>query len=246
VSRRRIVPYYDDGQVTIYCGDCRKILPSLSAETIITDPVWPNCEHIFPGINAQALLGDTLTVANVARVVVHLGNNSDPRFLSAVPARFRFLRVCYLAYAVVGYLGRILRDAEVAYVFGEAPASKPGARVLPGRSIAADVTATASNGDKGWGLRRRSSPSVDHLKHPTLRNLQHVRWLCKWFGGASVIDPFGGGGTTAVACKGLGIPCTLIEIEERFCELAVERLKQETLELQAAPIGPVPQEALPL
>ena len=55
----------------------------------------------------------------------------------------------------------------------------------------------------------------------------------KWFGGASVIDPFGGSGTTAVACKSIGIPCTLIEIEERYCEIAVKRLAQEILPLHA-------------
>ena len=36
-------PYYDRNGITIYCGDCREILPELGpVESVITDPVWPN------------------------------------------------------------------------------------------------------------------------------------------------------------------------------------------------------------
>lgn len=63
---------------------------------------------------------------------------------------------------------------------------------------------------------------------PTRSLASEVVW------GGSVIDPFAGSGTTGLACKLLGIPCTLIEIEEKFCELAVSRLQQESLELVEA------------
>ena len=148
-------PYYQHAGVTIYHGDAREIMPSLAAEAVITDPVWPNCEHVFPGINAGLLLQETLREAKVRRVAIQIGCNSDPRFLTNVPQRFPFLRACYLEYAVVGYLGRILRDAECAYVFGDAPDSRPGARVMPGR-----VIATRSNGDKNWSNKGRKSEAV--------------------------------------------------------------------------------------
>ncbi len=105
-------PYYEHAGITIYHGDCREVLPLVSAEAIITDPVWPNCEHIFPGINASALLGEALAVADVRRAVIQLGVNSDPRFLQCVPAGLKYLRTCYLEYAVVGYLDRIMRDCR--------------------------------------------------------------------------------------------------------------------------------------
>jgi hypothetical protein len=224
-----MTPYFCERGITIYCGDCRDILPHVAAEAIITDPVWPNCEHIFPGLDAFALLATALNAAAWARrCVINLGNNSDPRFLTAVPARIPFLRTCYLEYAVVGYLGRILRDAEVAYVFGEPPASKPGQRVLPGRTIA-----VRCNGDKGWSNKARTKTEVDarvaKMHHPTRRLLDHARWLVKWFGGASVCDPFMGSGTTALACKLHGTPFVGIEIEERYCEIAAKRLAQHQL-----------------
>ncbi len=224
-------PYFEERGIKIFNCDCREILPSLSAEAIITDPVWPNCEHVFPGIDAGRLLGETLALADVRRAVIQLGCNSDPRFLACVPTRFPYLRTCYLEYAVIGYLGRIMRDAEVAFVFGDAPDSRPGAKVMPGRTIA-----TRHNGDKQWSNKARSAEavaeSVKRMAHPTRRLLQHVRWLCKWFGGASVIDPFAGSFTCAVACKSLGIPFIGIEIEEKYCALGVSRLRQEVLDLQ--------------
>ena len=226
-------PYYEHAGITIYHGDCREILPHLEAEAIITDPVWPNCEHIFPGIDAGLLLGEALGQAHVRRVAIQLGCNSDPRFLQCVPPRFQFLRTCYLEYAVVGHLGRILRDAEVAFVFGDAPDSKPGARVMPGRTIA-----TRCNGDKGWSNKARTpeivANSIAQMRHPTQRLIQHVRWLCKWFGGESVIDPFMGSGTAALASKGLGLAFTGIEIEERYCEIAAKRLSQEVMDFGTA------------
>lgn len=226
----RMKPYYEHAGVTIYNGDARSLVLELKAESIITDPVWPNCQHIFPGIDAAGLLHEVLELAKVRRAAIQLGCNSDPRFLQAVPDRFPFPRTCYLEYAVVGYLGRIMRDAEVAYVFGDAPDSKPGARVMPGRTIA-----TRCNGDKQWSNKGRTpaivSASAEKMLHPTRRLIQHVRWLCKWFGGKSVLDPFMGSGTTALACKGLGIDFTGIEIEERYCEVAARRLQQEVFDL---------------
>ena len=45
----------------------------------------------------------------------------------------------------------------------------------------------------------------------------------------TVIDPFAGSGTTGRACKDLGRRCVMIEIEERYCQIAAERLYQEVL-----------------
>lgn len=223
-----VTPYYDHGGITIYHGDCREILAGLEAESIITDPVWPNCEHVFPGIDAFALLSSALELAapSIRRVAVHLGCMSDPRFLLAVPTRWRYLRTCYLEYAAISYLGRILRDADVAFVFGDAPDSKEGARVIPGRMLATRNDHTLN---RGWGKHRQRdfSDKLSDLKHPATRHIQHVRWLCKWLGGKSVLDPFAGCGTTGLACKSMGLPCTLIELEERYCEIAAKRLSQE-------------------
>ncbi len=231
-------PYYEERGITIWNCDCREILGELSAESIITDPVWPNCEHIFPGIDAGALLAEALARADVARVVLHLGCHSDPRFLAAVPAKWKFFRVCWLEYAVPSYHGRVLNGSDVAYAFGGAPASAEGARVIPGRVTSAQVAPwTRGVGRNKDAVRGADGKQIrdmrELLPHPSMRHIKHVRWLCKWFGGASVIDPFAGSFTCAVACKALGIPFTGIEINEAYCELGVRRLRQEVFDFQA-------------
>lgn len=86
-------PYYQENGIAIYHGDCREVLPGLSSESLITDPVWPN--SIFPEVeNPEQLLAEALQAARVRRVVVHLGGDSDPRFLRAVPDKYPFIRFC--------------------------------------------------------------------------------------------------------------------------------------------------------
>lgn len=225
-------PYYEHAGITIYHGDARGILPQLEAESIITDPIWPN--SVFDGVDPKRLLCEALQNAPGRRVVIHLGCDSDPRFLAAVPERWPFLRVCWLDYAKPNYKGRILYGSDVAYVFGEPPAAKLGAQLMPGKCMAQrtgekiqrEIGGPTSEQKNNY---RRNKETVGRM-HPCPRRIQHVRWLVKWFAGESLIDPFVGSGTTLVAAKLLGVPAIGIEIEEKYCEIAAKRLSQEVLQ----------------
>jgi hypothetical protein len=222
-----MTPYFQEPGITIYCGDARAI-ESIPAESVITDPVWPN--SAFPDVqDPQKLLADVLQWAgtDTKRIVIHLGCNSDPRFLQAVPARFPFFRVCWLEIACPNYIGRLLYTADVAYAFGDPPPSRIGAHVIPGRIVATKNDAGFARGN--GRNKEATEEAIARMPHPTPRKPQHVRWLVKYFGGLSVYDPFMGSGTTAAACKELGIPYVGVERVESFCEIAVTRLRQEVI-----------------
>ena len=220
-------PYYQDEIVTLYHGDSRKLVGRFKAESCITDPVWPNGKIAFPHIrDAQGLLSAVLNQTRVNRVVVHLGCDSDPRFLLAVPTHYKFLRSCTLRYACPSYKGRLLYTGDMAYVFGVPPVPGPGKMILPGESTS---TRSDKENQRKSGRNKLFIVKSGDLRHPSARRLEHVQWLAKWFAGSSVIDPFAGSGTTLLACKKMGIPCAGIEINKEYCAFAAERLAKEPL-----------------
>lgn len=233
-------PYYSEAGITIYHGDCREILPTLEVEALVTDPVWPNSSPHLVGADRPAeLLTEALSMCKATRLVIHLGCSSDPRFLMAVPSRWPFLRVCWLELACPSYRGRILNGSDVAYVFGEPPAARTGAMVLPGRTVATSTDPGMRRGvgrnkdrrldEQGHQVRDGAALLIDH---PSPRKLQHLQWLVKWFVVESCCDPFCGSGTTLVAAKRQGKTAVGIEIEEKYCEIAAKRLSQGVLDLQ--------------
>jgi len=70
------------------------------------------------------------------------------------------------------------------------------------------------------------------FEHPTPKPVELMRWLVR-FGAPketdTILDPFMGSGTTLVAAKYLNRNATGIEISEKYCEIARNRLSQQQL-----------------
>ena len=207
-------PYYEYAGITIYQGDCRDVLPG-RYDTVYTDPVWPNATPDLIGSDRpHELFAEAASLWECKRIAVVLGVSSDPRFLLGVPDRYPFFRSMLMEYARPAYWGRVLQNGELVYLFGAPPKSRPGLRVICGRTM--DST---GNGKE--------------TAHPTPRSLYLTRWaLNRWSEqGDTVFDPFMGSGTTLVAAKQSGLKAIGVEIEERYCEMAVKRLSQEVMPL---------------
>lgn len=201
-----------DGSARIIHGDCRAILPTIEhADVVITDPVWPNCP---PGLlqgadRPEALLEEALLLlpVSVKRLVIILRSDSDPRFLRAVPARWKFVCLQAMSYAVPMYLGRVLGGTEIAYGFGEPISVRPGRRVIP-----------------MWGPKAQPRARPKNF-HPCSRAPVHMRWLVDWWSepGETVLDPFCGSGTIPIAAAELHRTGIGIEIEPHFASDASDR-----------------------
>jgi hypothetical protein len=232
--------YYEDTEagIKLYCGDCREVIPKLEGklESIITDPIWPNASVVFRGSeNPVALLRGMCDVLPIEtqRLVIELGCDSDPRFLEAVPDRWPFLRVCWLEFAVPSYKGRLLYTGDVAYAFGVPPKYIKNRQLMLGVSYSsrADREFMRHGGKHRNKLFTRGgftpgSFPTDKLSHPTPRRLEHSKFLVRQFSDEMVLDPFAGSGTTLIAAKLMGRKAIGIEIEEKFCAVAVKRLQR--------------------
>lgn len=210
-------PYFQNELVTIYLGDCREILLNRSfgeSYSLITDPVWPNPIPELEGSDRpEELLAEMFASLSrlPERAAIHLGTNSDPRFLRAVPDALPFFRTAWLRYSCPSRRGRLLQGADTAYLFGKPPKSAPGRRVIPGE------VNDASAGRE--------------TLHPCPRKLKHSTWLVNWWSEPDdlVVDPFCGSGTTLLAAYESGRKAVGIEINEQYAEMAAGRFAQMSI-----------------
>ena len=82
------------------------------------------------------------------------------------------------------------------------------------------------------GMMRASEHGENY--HPTQKPVALIVWILslQWTPAGTVLDPFLGSGTTAVACEQLGRKWIGIEIEEKYCEIAAKRIDAENRQLK--------------
>ena len=79
------------------------------------------------------------------------------------------------------------------------------------------------------GLGAKHPHAQIERQHPAPFSFQDISHLITFFTkkGMMVLDPFGGVGSTAKACELEGRVCTSIELQEKWHDLAIERLETE-------------------
>jgi site-specific DNA-methyltransferase (adenine-specific) len=216
-----MTPYYDHAGITIYHGDCREILPGLSADLVLTDPPY----GIAVDTDNSRFSGGT--AGNVAKGGNGVGSaNGRPIVGDAAPFDPSFL----LAHG----------EHQVIWGWNHYPDKLPRGACLVwlkrydeafGSFLSDAETAWMSKGHGVYCRRDLSNNSIATSRaHPTQKPVPLMAWCLAFFPYAkTVLDPFMGSGTTLVAAKNLGLRATGIEIEERYCEAAAKRLSQEVL-----------------
>ena len=78
-------------------------------------------------------------------------------------------------------------------------------------------------------ILRAKKFSNEPKQHPTQKPTELISMLLNKYTekGDTVLDPFLGSGTTAVACERMGRNCVGIEISPKYCEIARKRVQEE-------------------
>lgn len=210
-------PYYEEDGITIYHGDCREILPTFpdkSFDLVLTDPPY--------GIGEKWTRGEMIGRNGSSRLW-----GKGEKWDDAPPD--------------AGTLTLILSFAPLACVWGGNYFGLPASRqwlvwdkIQKFSGSDAELAWTNFGGTvRVYRMSRVEAygANAESVKqHPTEKPIGLFRWCLGFTPDArSILDPFMGSGTTLVAAKQLGRKAIGIEIEEKYCEIAVKRLAQMEL-----------------
>ena len=81
------------------------------------------------------------------------------------------------------------------------------------------------------GMLQEDMKHKEARHHPTQKPIPLMKWIIKNYSNENdlILDPFTGSGSTLVAAQALGRRFIGIEISEKYCEIARERLRQKPL-----------------
>lgn len=206
-------PYYDDGQITIYHGDFREVMPALSPTVVMTDPPYPR-EFVPLYEDLARISSDVLPEGG--SVFAMSGQSYLPDLMQLMSRHLQY-------------------HWTVAYNTPGAEASQ----IWPRQVITywKPVLWYTNGPRKGrWVSDAVTSPGNDKNHHHWGQSAGGMRVLIDRYTLPDdvIADPFMGSGTTLRAAKDLGRRAIGIEIEERYCEIAVKRLAQSVLPLEIA------------
>ena len=211
-------PYYDDGQITIYHGDCREILPTLGpVDLVLTDPPYGISYRSARRTEWQR---KDMIQGDDEAFPLWLFDICKPANALFVWCRWDVMRLLPEPKSFIVWDKGNHSMGDLNHEFGR---QWEGCAFYPGPEHRfvhrpADVI-----------LAARVPPL--QLLHPTEKPVGALLPLLLAHEG-DVLDPFMGSGTTLRAAKDLGRKAIGIEIEERYCEIAAQRMSQSVMALR--------------
>jgi len=243
-------PYYDDGNgIIIYNGDCREILESLSpVGIVITSPPYNMRTRIRNGKYTEREKSDHFSKkykhfhdALSVDDYYEFHHSVLKKLLELSPLVFWNIQIVTgskeAVFRIMGEFCKEIRDVIVWDKGNAEPAMRDKCINRQTELILAlESGATAGRAfNKAWFKRGEMSDlwrikrGKNRKDHKAIFPLDlPLKILSEWADHKdTALDPFMGSGTTLVAAKQLGRKCIGIEMEEKYCEIAVNRLKQE-------------------
>lgn len=230
-------PFYQDDFATIYHGDCREILPQLpKVDLVLTDPPYGIGEG-----NQKRILSRT----NIAAARDYGNALWDQKPIDRELLRLTCGAGDWLIIFGGNYYSADLTNNACWLVWDK-----------DNTGDFADCELAWTNLQKAvrkikwrWnGMIQQDMANKEDRFHPTQKPTPVMLWAIQQAPAtcATILDPFMGSGTTLVAAKQLGRKAIGIEIEERYCEIAAKRLRQEYLPLTTEPTPKLQEIELPI
>ena len=214
-----IQPYYQDEFCTIYNADCRDVLPQLEpVDLVLTDPPY--------GIGlpkSKKKYGERRDLSRKATA-----DNWD----DAIPSQQCFKQIFSVSSNQIvfgaNYFWEYFRSSP-CYIVWDKRGNLPA---VPFADTEFAWTSFQKMSKKYTVINHGFVSDAQELReHPTQKPLKLFKAILTDFAKANetILDPFMGSGTTLVAAKALGLKAIGIEIERKYCDIAVERLRQNSL-----------------
>jgi site-specific DNA-methyltransferase (adenine-specific) len=227
-----IEPYWKsaDGRHVIYNADCLQVLPELEAgsvDCVLTDPPYGNNYSTGrrKGIYRPSteIVGDSLLepLLNDAAVLLEpLLNDAAVLYLFAAPDRLDVVLPIMKRWNVINVL---------AWDKGNCTAGD--LQQSYGKQWEAIVFSVVKKqpliGRRDRDILRFSRPNACDYVHPTQKPVELFKYLIGKHVSDTILDPFMGSGTTGVACVRTNRRFIGIEIEKRYCDIAIKRIERE-------------------
>lgn len=204
-------PYYQDNHCTIYNCDCEEILPDLpKVDLVLTDPPY-GLKRFKKGIGKSD----------------RHKNKSNGIFNNNVPKSDFLLEIISKGkYSIVwGMNNFILPPTEYFLVWDKM-------QTVDNFASAELAWTNIKIPAKIFHYSIHQQNAVKFNGHPTEKSLKLFSWCISLSKKSNaILDPYMGSGTTLRAAKDLNRKAIGIELEEKYCEIAAQRLQQEVLPL---------------
>lgn len=241
-----MMPYYDRDGITVFCGDCRDVLPTLepgSVDLVLTDPPYAVSNkgmwhYRRPGKGKRRFdffEGDADWKAMI-ELTQDVAGLTLP-LLTSIGSAYWWVGHREFGHIVTFYEGNGWKTRFLVWVKAAPSPPPPGS----GWPSGAELCVYAFRAGRTWTHKGENPPPNNvfradsfrygqpgKVKHPTQKPFKVISplILASSLPGQLVLDPFAGSLTTAVAAKLLGRRCICIEKEEMYCEEGVKRLSQ--------------------
>lgn len=200
--------YYREENIAIACGDCLEVmkeLPDKSIDLVLTDPPY--------GIEADKMqMGSGF----------HRWDKKINDWDDNIPSLECFNELFRVSKNQViwggNYFANILPPSANWLIWD---------KLNPNLSFSEAEMAWVRYGQRIRIFKKYSANQIKY--HPTQKPLVLMTWSLANYSkdNDTILDPFLGSGTTARACKNLGRKCIGIEISQKYCDIAIQRLSQE-------------------